>query len=113
MSTFLVDKKNDLVLVGDTLEIVSGLQGALLTAKHYAQTLRGEMMHDMQSGVRFFDTVFNASRLKLFEMDFRRRVMQLADVRAVTDFDARIVGNDLVYSATIETIYGAGVINSV
>lgn len=113
MSTFLVDKKNDLVLVGDTFQIESGLQGALLAAKHYAQTLRGEMMHGMQSGVRFFDTVFNASRLQLFEMDFRRRVMQLADVRAVTDFDARIIGNDLVYSATIETIYGAGVINSV
>ena len=113
MSTFLVDKKNDLVLVGDMLQIENGLQGALLTAKHYAQTLRGEMMHDMQSGVRFFDTVFNASRLQLFEMDFRRRVMQLAAVRAVTDFDARIVGNDLHYSATIETIYGAGVINSV
>ena len=113
MSTFLVDSKNDLVLVGDTLQIASGLQGALLAAKHYAQTLRGEMMHDMQSGVRFFDTVFNASRLQLFEMDFRRRVMQLADVRAVTNFDARIVGNELYYSATIETIYGAGVINSV
>lgn len=113
MSTFLVDDKNDLVLSGDTLEIIGGLQGALLAAKHYAQTLRGEMMHDMQSGVRFFDTVFNASRLQLFEMDFRRRVMQHDDVRAVTDFDARIVGNNLVYSATIETIYGAGVINSV
>ena len=113
MSTFLVDRKNDLVLTGDTFQVESGLQGALLAAKHYAQTLRGEMMHDMQSGVRFFDTVFNASRLQLFEMDFRRRVMQLADVRAITDFDARIVGNYLVYSATIETIYGAGVINSV
>lgn len=113
MSTFLVDKKNDLVLSGDTLKIENGLQGALLAAKHYAQTLRGEMMHDIQSGVRFFDTVFNASRLQLFEMDFRRRVMQHGDVRAVTDFDARIIGNDLVYSATIETIYGVGVINSV
>lgn len=113
MSTFLVDSKNDLVLVGDTLRIESGLQGALLAAKHYAQTLRGEMMHDMQSGVRFFDTAFNTARLQLFEMDFRRRVMQHDDVRAVTDFDARIVGNELHYSATIETIYGAGVINSV
>ena len=113
MSTFLVDKKNDLVLAGDTLQIESGLQGTLLAAQHYAQTLRGEMMHDMQNGVRFFDTVFNASRLQLFEMDFRRRVMQHDNVRAVTGFDARIVGNDLVYSATIETIYGAGVINSV
>ena len=113
MSTFLVDRKNDLVLVGDTLQIESGLQGALLAAKHYAQTLRGEMMHDMQSGVRFFETAYNQPRLKLFEMDFRRRIMQHDDVRAVTDFDARIVGHDLVYSATIETIYGAGVINSV
>lgn len=113
MSTFLVDDKNDLVLVGDTFAIISGLDGVLLAAKHYSQTLRGEMIHDMQSGVRFFDTVFNASRLQLFEMDFRRRVMQLADVRAVTDFDARIDGHDLVYSATIETIYGTGVINSV
>ena len=113
MSTFVVDKKNDLVLTGGTFAVVGGIDGALLAAKHYAQTLRGEMMHHMQSGVRFFDTVFNASRLQLFEMDFRRRVMQHDDVRAVTDFDARIVGNDLVYSATIETIYGAGVINSV
>ena len=113
MSTFLVDRKNDLALEGDTFALIGGIDGALLAAKHYAQTLRGEMMHDMQSGIRFFDTVFNASRLQLFEMDFRRRVMQLADVRAVTDFDARIVGNDLYYSATIETIYGAGVINSV
>ena len=113
MSTFSVDDKNDFTLAGDMIEVVSGLQGALLAAKHYAQTLRGEMVHDIQSGVRFFDTVFNASRLQLFEMDFRRRVMQHDDVRAVTDFDARIVGNDLVYSATIETIYGAGVINNV
>ena len=113
MSTFLVDRKNDLVLAGDTFALIGGIDGALLAAKHYAQTLRGEMMHDMQSGVRFFDTAYNQPRLKLFEMDFRRRIMQHDDVRAVTDFDARIVGHDLVYSATIVTIYGTGVINSV
>ena len=50
MSTFLVDRKNDLVLAGDTFALVGGIDGALLAAKHYAQTLRSEMMHDMQSG---------------------------------------------------------------
>lgn len=113
MSTFLVDRKNDLVLAGETFALIGGMDGTLLAAKHYAQTLRGEMMHDMRSGVRFFETAYNQPRLNLFANDMRRRIMQHEDVRAVTDFDARIDGNDLVYSATIETIYGTGVINSV
>lgn len=113
MSTFLVDSKNDLVLVGDTLEIVGGLEGALLAAKHYAQTLRGEMMHDMQSGVRFFETAYNQPRLNLFANDMRRRIMQVEGVRSVTKFDARLSQDELIYSVHIETIWGSGEVGNI
>ena len=113
MSTFLVDSKNDLVLAGDTFQIESGLQGALLAAKHYAQTLRGEMMHDIQSGVRFFETAYNQPRLKLFANDMRRRIMQVDGVRSVTKFDARLSQDELIYSVYIETIWGGGEISNI
>lgn len=113
MSTFLVDDKNDLILVGGTLNIENGLQGALLAAKHYAQTLRGEMMHDMQSGVRFFETAYNQPRLNLFANDMRRRIMQVDGVRSVTKFDARLSQDELIYSLHIETIWGSGEVSNI
>lgn len=113
MSTFLVDGKNDLVLTGGTFSVVGGLDGALLAAKHYAQTLRGEMMHDMQSGVRFFETAYNQPRLNLFANDMRRRIMQVDGVRSVTSLDARLSQDELIYSLHIETIWGAGEISNI
>lgn len=113
MSTFLVDRKNDLVLEGDTFALVGGIDGALLAAKHYAQTLRSEMMHDIQSGVRFFETAYNQPRLKLFANDMRRRIMQVDGVRSVTKFDARLSQDELIYSVYIETIWGGGEISNI
>ena len=113
MSTFAVTKDNDLAVAGGQLRLLSGRDAALALAKHYAQTLRGEMMHAMTDGVRFFETAYNQPRLALFEAEFKRRVMQVPDVLAVRDFEARISGENLIYSATIETIYGAGVVDNV
>lgn len=112
MSTFLVDSKNDLVLTSGTFSVVGGLDGALLAAKHYAQTLHSEMIHDMTSGVRMFDTAFNQPRLALFKNELRSRLMQVPDVVSVSDIDVRVSGENLLYSATIETIYGNGRINN-
>ena len=113
MSTFAIDSKNDIAVSGGEMRIATGLEAALALAKHYAQTLRGEMMHAMTDGVRFFETAYNQPRLALFEAEFKRRVMQVPDVLAVRDFDARLSGENLLYSATIETIYGVGVVDNV
>lgn len=112
MSTFLTGKNNDLIVNGGQIELLSGLEAALQLSRHYAQTLHGEMIHAMTDGVRMFDTAFNKPRLALFVNELRKRIMQVPDVISVTDIDVRILGENLVYSATIETTYGAGVIDN-
>lgn len=112
MRTFLTDRNNDLVISDGNLTILSGLDAALQLSRHYAQTLHGEMIHDMTSGIRMFDTAFNRPRLALFANELRKRIMQVPDVVSVPDVDVRVSGENMIYSATIETIYGAGVINN-
>jgi hypothetical protein len=112
MSTFLAGKNNDLIVQGGQLKLASGLDAALQLSRHYAQTLAGEMIHAMQDGVRMFDTAFNRPRLALFANELRKRIMQVPDVVSVSDVDVRVSGENLLYSATIETTYGAGVINN-
>ena len=113
MSTFAVTKDNDLAVTGGQLRLLSGRDAVLTLAKHYAQTLRGEMMHAMTDGVRFFETAYNQPRLNLFANDMRRRIMQVDGVRSVTKFDARLSQDELIYSLHIETIWGAGEISNI
>ena len=110
MSTFEIDSKNDIAISGGEMRIATGLEAALNLAKHYAQTLMGEMIHANDDGVRFFVTAYDQPRIALFEADFRRRVLQVDDVTGVRDFEARVIDGELRYWATIETIHGAGTI---
>lgn len=108
MRTFLTDRNNDLVISDGNLTILSGLDAVISASKHYAQTLHGEMIHDMTSGIRMFDTAFNRPRLALFANEIRRRIMQVPDVIAVTRLDARVSPDTLFYDAWISTQYGTG-----
>ena len=113
MSTFAVTKDNDLAVTGGQLTLLSGRDATLALAKHYAQTLRGEMMHAMTDGVRFFETAYNQPRLALFAHDMRNRIMQVDGVLAVRRFDARLSEDELIYTAEILTRWGAGEIGNI
>lgn len=108
MSTFLTSKNNDLVIKGGQINLVADIDAVLQLSRHYAQTLQGEMIHDMTSGIRMFDTAFNRPRLALFANELRKRIMQVPDVIAVTRLDARVSQDTLFYDAWISTQYGTG-----
>lgn len=112
MRTFQTDRNNDLVISNGNLTALSGLDAVIVASKHYAQTLHGEMIHDVQSGVRVFDTAFNRPRLALFENEIRRRLMQVPDVIAVTRLDARVYQDTLFFDAWVKTRYGTGRISN-
>lgn len=112
MRSFQTDRDNDLVISDGNLTVLNGLDAVISASRHYAQTLYGEMIHDVQNGVRMFDTAFNQPRLALFRNELHSRLMQVPDVISVTDIDVRVSGENLLYSATIETIYGNGRINN-
>lgn len=113
MRTFQTGRNNDLVISDGNLTVLSGLDAVISASKHYAQTLHGEMIHDVTSGLRMFDTAFNRPRLALFANELRNRLMQVPDVVSVRDIDVRVSGENLLYSATIETIYGNGRVDNV
>lgn len=112
MRTFLTDRNNDLVISDGNLTALSGLDAVISASKHYAQTLHGEMIHDMTNGIRMFDTAFNRPRLALFANEIRRRIMQVPDVIAVTRLDARVSQGTLFYDAWISTQYGTGQVSN-
>ena len=95
------------------MRIATGLEAALNLAKHYAQTLMGEMIHASDLGVRFFDTAYNRPRLALFAEDMRRRIMQVDGVLSVSRLDARISEDELLYTADIVTRWGVGAVSNI
>lgn len=112
MRTFLTDRNNDLVISDGNLTALSGLDAVISASKHYAQTLHGEMIHDINNGIRMFDTAFNRPRLALFANEIRRRIMQVPDVISVTDIDVRVSQGTLFYDAQISTQYGSGQVSN-
>lgn len=82
------------------------------TALHYARTMRGEMIHDIESGVRFMETAFNAPRLQLLRADIIARIKQAPNVEAVSGVEIMQVGDKITYSAKIRTSFGTVEVSS-
>lgn len=113
MRTFLATDANDFARGSDgNLNLIVGDGAILQTGRQYMQTRRGEMIHDIQSGIPF-DTVVWASSANIaqFEAAGRARLLQVPDVLEVVSFVARQDGDVLGYTATIRTTTGETVIN--
>lgn len=113
MRTFLTDGNNDFV-IGDNgnLSIIQDIEAVSQESRHFAATLRGEMIHSMINGIAYFRDVFNQTpNLAQVEASLRRRILSIGDVREITFLRASIVGETLKYEATIKTVYGEVSIN--
>ena len=71
------------------------------------------MMHDIQSGVRYFETAFDATRLQLLRDDLIERIKQAPGVESVVDMQVEKVTDGIRYSATIKTEQGNLIINEI
>lgn len=106
MSTFAVDKSNNLILKNSTFSILDGQEGTMQAALHYTRTIRGEMIHDIGSGVRYLETAFNAPRLQLLRADIIARIKQAPNVEAVSGVEIMQTDGRITYSAKIRTSFG-------
>ena len=113
MRTIGTDSSNDLnLLPTGTLEVLQGIDAVSQTARQYASTLLGEMIHAVDQGVPFFGVAFGTQpNLSQFEAVMRRRLLECPGVLQVPELSARQAGDTLGYTATIVTEFGAGVIN--
>lgn len=119
MITFLSNEDNDWYLdsnnnlaigTGDTN--LHGEQALAVCARHYAQTVLGEMIHQTDKGIPFFNTAFSRIEIIRFEAALRERLLELVGVIEVLNVDTSVVDDVLGYSADIKTIYGNISINN-
>ena len=113
MRTLNVNADNDLVLneLG-YLSFATDIDAVLLTARQYASTLLGEMIHNADQGVPYFGVAFGSSpNIAQFEAGLRRRLLQCPGVIRIDELTAQQVEDVLGYTATITTEFGQGKVN--
>lgn len=113
MRTLNVNADNDLVLneLG-YLSFATDIDAVLLTARQYASTLIGEMIHAADEGIPYFGVAFGSSpNIAQFEAGLRRRLLQCPGVIRIDELTAQQVGDTLGYTATITTEFGQGTVN--
>lgn len=112
--TLEVDENNDLYIGGDgLLAIGEGVSAVMQNAQQAAQAQLGEMILAIDQGVPNFQTIWeSAANVAQFEAYLRRAIQSTDGVIEVKELDTVVRDNTLFYTATIETIYGQGVIGN-
>lgn len=108
MRTLGVDENNDLMLNPQgRLPILPDVLAVAQTARQYASTLLGEMIHAIDRGVPYFTVAFGASpNISQFEAVMRRRLLECPGVLRVPELSAQQNGDILGYTATLVTEFG-------
>ena len=95
-----LDSKGNLALVRDVYAVEESAQEA-------AQSQLGEMQYAVDRGLPNFQVVWSgAPSVAQFEAALRRELLRVTDVIGVPSIEAALVGEKLVYTATIQTTYG-------
>ena len=113
MKSFAVDSNNDLFLDRrGNIAMSYDLDAVMQNLEHIMQSVLGEMVLALGRGLPYFETVWTAQKLRLFETYARRRLLAEPGVEAVEHFSASQEGDVLRYHVIVRTAYGQGVLNS-
>lgn len=94
-----------------SLSVISGEQAAGQTAEEFVRTLRGELIFRADRGIRWDVILGPGVNASLAESYIRTRLLEVPGVVAVPALEVTISNNLLVYTASIETIYGEAALN--
>lgn len=112
MRSFATDGFNDLFISGRGLAVDTGLAAILAVAKHCAQSILGEMVLAKDQGMPYFETVWAGNPSSAaFEAAFRARVSAIDGVQEIASLEARLIGDQMRYTAEIVTVFGVGSLN--
>lgn len=113
MLALSVDATNDLYLLPTgNLATARDLTACMQACAQAVKAQAGEMIYAADQGMPNFRTVWKgAPNLLQFEAAVRRTLLSVPNVTAVVALSAQVRDNAVVYSATIQTIYGVGTLN--
>lgn len=108
MITISTDSNNNIALdQAGNFALVRDLEAVKQTAEHLALTLTGEMILALTEGVPFWPVTFGPSpNIAQFEAFLTERIKKMPEITEVADLFAQQVGDEILYTATIITIYG-------
>lgn len=107
-----VNDKNDIFMnEAGNLALVRNIDAVKEDAQQSVQAMTGEMLYAVDRGMPNFRVVWNgAPNIAQFEAALRRELLKVTDVIGVPEVSAKINGEEVNYSATIDSTYGTGVI---
>ncbi|VFR32606.1 phage protein [plant metagenome] len=108
MITFQTDENNDFVtLPNGNLAMARDIEAVAQEAKHFAASVRTEMIHAFDQGIPFMREAFSKQpNMAQIEAALRRRIMETPDVTEILALTAALDGETLRYTATLQTTYG-------
>lgn len=107
VQSLAIDENGDLFTDGNNnLGMVSGADAVGQNCVTAMRAQRGEMQYAMQDGMPTAATAFDRYNPIAFEAAARKVIRAVAGVTNITAFNVARVGNNLNYTATIQTIYG-------
>ena len=93
MKTLAINENNDIFLdASGSLAFSQGKQACADIATNKTRTLYGEVPLSAQSGIPFFDVVFNKFDPKLFEQFLRQTLMEVPGAEKVTQYEYDVSG---------------------
>lgn len=112
-SVFSMNANRDIHAIGGRLQIARDREAVLQTCERVIRANFSEMIYAANRGVNYFRDVFGASPNVInFEAGARAQLSRVPDVTGIESFTAEVQGDQVVYSATIRTTFGAGTITN-
>ena len=112
MKTLAINENNDIFLdASGSLAFSQGKQACADIATNKTRTLYGEVPLSAQSGIPFFDVVFNKFDPKLFEQFLKQTLMEVPGAEKVTQYEYDVSGGLLSYRAVLTTQDGEVKVN--
>ena len=112
MKTILVDDNGDRVTKNGLFVYLINLDAVMQTCEQAVKQQLKELQYDQTKGIEYFNNVFSGTpNFQLFESQARNQILNIDGVVGISSFTYEQVNNELLYTATINTIYGNGEIN--
>lgn len=112
MRTILVDDSGDRVTKNGLFVYLTDIKAVEQTCEQAMKLQLKELQYDQTKGIEYFNNVFvGTPNFQLFESQARNKILNIEGVIGISSFSFEQIDDELLYNATIQTIFGNGEIN--
>lgn len=108
----MVDDNGDRVTKNGLFVYLIDIEAVEQTCEQAMRLQLKELQYDQTNGIEYFNNVFvGTPNFQLFEAQARNKILTVEGVIGISSFSFEQIDDELLYTATIQTIFGNGEIN--